>query len=487
VVQKGCPLKSEQPTILVYNPISGRGHLDSWNAMFVELLLKNGWRVLALTPDPSALLSRLAVNDGKLIKRLQILPWNSRWTNLGVLMNQNALRLKFIIDRYFHKRQGYEATGDMPWIRFWKKRCLQLLVPLGVHFTYLCYKIVGGVRPLDAFLPQENSEPQLLRLADKAFRIKSALKKAKWKPSLAFNMYMDLYSTGEKEWTLFDSHNELDWVGIRFVPPPVPSEAWYRLSCWKGMFLLDEQKVESYSKKLPQKCFQYLPDISDVSLPEKPTQLATEIKKRAKERTIVFLGGSIGGQKNLSQWYKLIGLADPQDWFFVQVGEVHLETLTREDLRAFNDVLAFPPENFLIHSQYLKDESSFNAVVAVSDIIFAVYRDFPYSSNMIGKAAHFRKPILVSDRYLMGERVRKYELGLVVDENDADDIKKKLLELVTMNIPKSKFLAYCEDFSIDSLGGILSSTLKRCVSLENNILQHTGDLKVHEEALEKKW
>src|SRR5262245_51813242 len=41
--------------ILLYNPISGHGHLDSWNFLFVSILLRSGYRVLALTPDRDAL------------------------------------------------------------------------------------------------------------------------------------------------------------------------------------------------------------------------------------------------------------------------------------------------------------------------------------------------------------------------------------------------------------------------------------------------
>lgn len=47
--------------VLIYNPISGHGHLDSWNAIFVSLLLDRGWKVLALTPDAQALVSKLAL------------------------------------------------------------------------------------------------------------------------------------------------------------------------------------------------------------------------------------------------------------------------------------------------------------------------------------------------------------------------------------------------------------------------------------------
>ena len=38
-------MNSGRPCILVYNPLAGHGHLDSWNALFVSLLLAGGYRV----------------------------------------------------------------------------------------------------------------------------------------------------------------------------------------------------------------------------------------------------------------------------------------------------------------------------------------------------------------------------------------------------------------------------------------------------------
>ena len=61
--------------ILLYNPISGHGHLDSWNALFVELLLQHGYEVAALTPDETTLrkiLLQKGVNDHP---GLKILAW----------------------------------------------------------------------------------------------------------------------------------------------------------------------------------------------------------------------------------------------------------------------------------------------------------------------------------------------------------------------------------------------------------------------------
>jgi glycosyltransferase involved in cell wall biosynthesis len=68
-----------------------------------------------------------------------------------------------------------------------------------------------------------------------------------------------------------------------------------------------------------------------------------------------------------------------------------------------------------------------------------VYLDFPHSSGILGKAAEFEKPIIVSNKYCMGERVSKYEIGLTVDENDTDALYQAICQLTTIQQQESNF------------------------------------------------
>ena len=45
--------------ILLYNPISNEGHLDSWHVLFIEAFLNAGWAVLAMTSDLTGLQHKL--------------------------------------------------------------------------------------------------------------------------------------------------------------------------------------------------------------------------------------------------------------------------------------------------------------------------------------------------------------------------------------------------------------------------------------------
>ena len=45
--------------VVLYNPISNEGHLDSWHVLFIRLLRQAGQAVIALSPEPVSLIQKL--------------------------------------------------------------------------------------------------------------------------------------------------------------------------------------------------------------------------------------------------------------------------------------------------------------------------------------------------------------------------------------------------------------------------------------------
>lgn len=450
-------------TVLVYNPISGHGHLDSWNAMFVALLLERGWQVFALTPNPDALRLRLRRNGFFPHGGLYILNWDTPTWQLRTLLGWIWRRWNTIGDRFFYKRPGSEAAPHLPLGEYLKRRTCQLVIPFLFRASHFLYSRYRRLRAPETATGQVDPEQHLTSPLDIAIRVNAALRKIKLKPLLGFNMYMDHYKTTSADWQRFSHVNRLPWAGIQFVPATAPTEGWYESPHWRGMCFLDPSVCLHYSKELPTQRFGFLPDITEPSLPDQPTPLATQIRQRASGRVCVFLGGSIGGQKNLARWFEVIQRADPTRWFFVQVGEIHRGTLSAEDLACLDHFLEHRPENFLIEERYLPDEQAFNDVIRSCDIVYAVYRNFRISSNMPGKAAHFRKPIIVSDQYLLGARVKRYGIGLAVNESDSDSILSGLQQIASLRIPDEHFDQYCHDFSPVALAAQLDEFLQNCL------------------------
>jgi hypothetical protein len=421
-----APHQQSRHLILLYNPLSGHGHLDSWNALFVGFLLEAGYQVAALSPDGADLYSRIERKQLAQHQNLRILEWRTPQRSLSERIFSKLARL--------FKRVVPDALDA---VEIEKLKLLEA--------SYL--------------QPQEFAE-----------RVADATKQLGQAPTFVFNMYMDLYRDDAIGWRPFAERHKIPWAGIRFVPTTVPpSEAYYQLPTLKGMCFLDEQIQRDYAVVLPQKCFEYLPDVTDASVPTAPSTFATEIKRRAAGRKIVFMGGTIGSNKNLSQWFKVIGQADPADWFFVQLGEVHEQNLSPEDLSAYQHALTSKPENLLIHAEYLPDERQFNEVIALSDVLFAVYRRFSISSNMPGKAAAFDKPILVAEGYLMASRVNQYQIGLAVKEDDATQMLKSLADLTQAQAVRDvarpeHFAHYRQDFSHEALKENFFGFLERALA-----------------------
>ncbi len=402
--------------ILLYNPLAGHGHLDSWNALFVEFLLESGWRVASLSPDAADLHRRLKRKQLEQHPNLRILEWRTP-------------------QRSLHERVRSKLT-----------RVIKKLLP----------QTQAAISKIEAEA-LKRLESSYLQPQEFAQRVADATQQLGESPQFVFNMYMDLYRHDVLGWEPFNALHTIPWAGIRFVPSPAPpTEACYQLRSLKGMCFLDEQVQKDYSLAIPDKCFAYLPDATEASVPSTESDFVKEIKKRASGRKIIFLGGTIGSNKNLSQWFSVISQADPREWYFVQVGEVHEQNLSVEDLASYQRAQTSPPENLFIHAEYLPDEQTFNEVIALSDVLFAVYRRFSISSNMLGKAAAFNKPILVADGYLMGTRVRKYQIGLAVPETDSQAMMQAITELLKPEVERSialskHFADYRRDFSHDAL------------------------------------
>jgi glycosyltransferase involved in cell wall biosynthesis len=409
------PSTSKSPSVLLYNPISGHGHLDSWNAMFVSILLDAGWSVNALTPDAQDLIRRLKSKNQAFLERLHILDWN-------------VLRPSFT----------QRVLGR-----------LQRLIGIKTNHQ-------DDTKELD---------PRFLDPLEFARRINASIKKCKWQPSLVFNMYMDMYPSEGARWLQCDGLIKLPWAGIRFVPSPEHSEIYYRQSALKGMCFLDERVCDQALRTMPQKTFGYLPDITENALPLTESALVQEVKAKAKGRKIVFMGGTIGSNKNLASWYRLINKADAREFYFVQIGEMFEDTLTTTDVAELAKIKKACPENLYIKLEYLPDEAMFNEVIQASDIIFAVYRNFKISSNMPGKAAAFNKPILVAEGYLMGNRVSQYGIGLTVPEDNVDAMLTAISSLAhSSQSMGNQFENYRHDFSIQALSEHLTGFLKKCMS-----------------------
>jgi hypothetical protein len=444
-------------SILLYNPISNEGHLDSWHVLFIEVFLAAGWGVIPVTTDPQGL--RLKLERKGL------------WGNPCLVWPQNA-----------NPRNG----------------------SLYVKAAHVYARVLRRVKRVFESATQREQRLLAARFLDpQQFKdaVNNALDHYQGRVDLILNMFVDGYLPNSSAWNNLVFHagkvsnqkdvraeaNTIPWAGLCITPeydkrqsanlqlqplPQAQSELaaqnerprYYSLSQYRGTCFLEEAAIDTYRNAYPNKHFTFLPDITDIDLPVEPTALAIEIKRRAAGRRIVFMGGSIGKQKNLAKWIALIHNVDPTQWYFAQIGRISDNNLTAEDRQALTRIQQQPPENLYVHADYLPDETSFNAIIAAADVIFAVYRDFYRSSNMLSKAAYFEKPILVADQCLMGERVTRYQIGLAVSSDSGERIHAGLEAVLQIEHLAVKFASYRADFNRVEFDRRLTDFATTCVN-----------------------
>jgi hypothetical protein len=193
-----------------------------------------------------------------------------------------------------------------------------------------------------------------------------------------------------------------------------------------------------------------LPDVTDESLPA-ATRLTEEILQKAKGRKII---GLIGGQDRRKGSFLLFEIArccrHKKSWFFLFSGKMNYAKSDRE-LESLKKIIGDQSawENCFFHFEHLTDESHFNAVVDICDVIFAVYRNFPFSSNIMTKAALFNKPMVVSAGKLMAHRVNKFDLGTSCDPDEIDACIDAIGKVIDHPPPQKKYRNYLHRHSKD--------------------------------------
>jgi hypothetical protein len=171
-----------------------------------------------------------------------------------------------------------------------------------------------------------------------------------------------------------------------------------------------------------------LPDFTDLQL-EPSSGLATKVKAMAGNRRIITLVGHLQRTKGLVNFTAAMKRPELKDAFFFLGGEVYwgeIDPPTRMSLlKLWEDT-----ENLYCHLQRLSSEACLNQIIQASDVIYAVYSDFPNTSNIMTKAALLRKPILVSEGHLMADLTKHQSLGEVVPEDDVSAIAASLHRMI---------------------------------------------------------
>lgn len=187
----------------------------------------------------------------------------------------------------------------------------------------------------------------------------------------------------------------------------------------KGVALLDEGVLSKLSKELHGKFCTVFPDITDCDLPGIESDLIREIKERAGKRIVISILGGLTKRKGIITLLEASELCSG-DFFFIFAGKLRTNEFSPSELYRLRS-LAKSKEKYFCYFDRIPDEKEFNAIVKISDILFAAYHDFFHSSNIITKAAVYKKLIIVSKGCCSSERVDKFKMGVSVEQANIND------------------------------------------------------------------
>jgi glycosyltransferase involved in cell wall biosynthesis len=289
--------------------------------------------------------------------------------------------------------------------------------------------------------PRESSFPiHILRPALYGFKlwrsaeqaIRGAVSMARRSPDLVFFAWLDSYITHFQSRHIMDRLFPFNWSGLFFHPyhlrlrlkfsrlrhgPLDLNESLKSHRC-KAVGVLDEGIAMKLQEELVDKPVVIFPDVTDKSVPDRSFPVAKDIASKAKGRKIITLIGSLDRRKGFLTLAEVAQRTASRDWFFVFAGKLAEKKFTPQELASLRKLTEAPPQNCFFYLETIPGESQYNALVEMSDILYAAYDNFLHSSNALTKAAVFERPVIVSKGYCMEERTKQYNLGTSIEYGD---------------------------------------------------------------------
>jgi hypothetical protein len=252
------------------------------------------------------------------------------------------------------------------------------------------------------------------------------------KADLVFFTWLDSYLDSCQNRLLTDLVFPYDWTGLNFNcyemrqnpdPTPLPfgfgaPEEPLRARHCRGVAILDGSFAPTLQARLPGKKVVVFPDVADAAPPDRDFPLLQQIIEKAGGRKIVSLLGGLARRKGIFTLLSAAQEMPDQECFFLFAGYLAEHAFSPEEVRTIRALESQPPENCCFHFDFIPGEAQFNALVDLSDVLFAAYEEFPHSSNLLTKAALFEKPLIVSKGFIMEERVAAFGMGECIEEGD---------------------------------------------------------------------
>lgn len=227
----------------------------------------------------------------------------------------------------------------------------------------------------------------------------------------------------------------------------------------KAVGFLDPNAISYFSTSRLTCRLVRFPDFTDTYVNEK-SSLAFFVRNRAAGRSIVLITGHLQPRKGIMTLVKASAHPLCKDWFFVFAGAVDWEFFSDAE-RSSLESLSYQENAFTCYERISSEDM--NQLVKQSSLIYAAYIDFPHSSNLLVKASFFSVPIVVSEGYLMSKLVTDFNLGFVIPQKDTESLVLLLFNLRTGSVVYSDDSSLRNDFLKLNSSVCLPNAISKCI------------------------
>lgn len=247
-------------------------------------------------------------------------------------------------------------------------------------------------------------------------------------PTLIVHLWFDDFVAETLPYHAVHGRIRCPFGGLWFQPPTrLPSswrEAAKRLLRWgrryrvlrgnrcAGILVFDAARVGPLSGIGRTVVFE-VPEVSTSLLPRHEPDLVAEIRRMAAGRSVYSVVGALEERKGLAAFLDAVEAAPAEEWLFVMVGRLVAGGIGVETRRRIERLSTGPRPRLLFQDRWLEDDV-LNAVVACSSLVHVYYYDWPFSTNMLCKAAAHRVPVSGGAKGYIGRMIREYGLGFTV-------------------------------------------------------------------------
>jgi glycosyltransferase involved in cell wall biosynthesis len=151
-----------------------------------------------------------------------------------------------------------------------------------------------------------------------------------------------------------------------------------------------------------------------------------------QDRQILLHIGTDERRKGLLDTLKVIDGVDITPPLLVRAGK--LKKYTSKHKTLIDRLVA--SKKLLCLNEWITEEK-FDLLMQASDYVLLPYRSFPDSSGILSRAIGHQVPVIASDYGLVGERVKRYNCGLVYPDRDMKALGRLLAECSLHKVPPS--------------------------------------------------